>query len=176
MCCTCAVLTHSSCCKSFRFCTTTAGLGHHGRDTRSLRPHFSLDIHHHARLHLLNVECHLHKQDLLYSRKQNMAAHAGVLKTQTSLLPSIGWPIVFICYYTTSNKHIQNTYNIDRHGSIHRESQYGISFWASHPDGTLRIPLRLTMTEGCPRHTTRNQRRQGPAGHSRPSTPDGQVD
>ena len=47
------------------------------------RPLTALEIQHHARMRVLNVECHLYKQDRLYSREQNVAAYASVLKTQT---------------------------------------------------------------------------------------------
>jgi len=65
-----------------------------------IRPLIFLYIQHQARLRVLNVECRLHKQDRLYSMEQNVAVYAVILKTQTTPLPSVHWPTVFICYYT----------------------------------------------------------------------------
>jgi hypothetical protein len=42
----------------------------------------------------LNVECHLHKQDRLYSKGQNVAAYARVSETHIATLPSVHWPTV----------------------------------------------------------------------------------
>jgi len=67
----------------------------------------SLAIQHQARLRVLNVEWPLHKQELLYSREQNVAAYAGVPKSHTAPLQSVHWPTVSFCYYTNSNKHLQ---------------------------------------------------------------------
>jgi len=47
------------------------------------RPPTAFNIQHHARLGVLNVECHLHKQDHLYNREHNVAAYAAVLDTPT---------------------------------------------------------------------------------------------
>ena len=41
------------------------------------------DFQHHARPRVLYVGCHLHKQDRLYSKGENVAAYASVPKTQT---------------------------------------------------------------------------------------------
>ena len=55
-----------------------------GAPTIRMHDHFwplsILDVQHHARLRVLNVEWLIHKQDHLYSWEQNVAAYAGVPK------------------------------------------------------------------------------------------------
>ena len=69
-----------------------------------------LYVQHQVRLRVLNVKWHLHKQDVVYSRGKNVAITAPLL--------SVHWPTVFICYYTTSNMHLQSTYNITGRGGF----------------------------------------------------------
>jgi hypothetical protein len=51
------------------------------------RPRSFLDIQHKARRCTLNVEKRLHKQDRLYSREQNVAAYANIVRVRTATLP-----------------------------------------------------------------------------------------
>lgn len=82
-----------------------------------------LDIQHQVRLRVLNVEWHLHKQELLYSKQAKCDSLCERSRKHTLRhYRQYTWPADLICCYATSNMYLQSTCNIDRYGRICRES------------------------------------------------------
>jgi hypothetical protein len=58
-------------------------------------------------VHVFLMEKSVYKTRPFIQQKAKCGSLCGHSKIRAAALPSVHWPIVFICYYTTSNKHYE---------------------------------------------------------------------